>query len=158
MDERFLRAVEIVLEHEKGYVNDPEDPGGETNWGICKRQYPHLDIKNLKREEAAGIYYTDYWLSGRWDKIRHEALAVKCFDLGVTMGNGQITKCLQRALAALGLNTPDDGKIGPQTIAYANAYPHKDALVAGVKYFAEDFYLKLHKARFLAGWWTRADD
>ena len=45
----FDDAVEIVLQNEKGYVNDPADPGGETNWGISRRAYPHLDIANLTR-------------------------------------------------------------------------------------------------------------
>jgi len=40
MDERFLKAVEMVLAHEGGYVNDPNDPGGETKYGISKRSYP----------------------------------------------------------------------------------------------------------------------
>jgi len=39
-DERFLRAVAVVLDHEGGYINDLRDPGGETKWGISKRSYP----------------------------------------------------------------------------------------------------------------------
>lgn len=42
---KFDDAVEIVLKHEGGYVNDKKDPGGETNMGISKRAYPHIDIK-----------------------------------------------------------------------------------------------------------------
>ncbi len=45
-----------VFPHEGGYTNDPRDPGGETNWGISKRAYPNLDIKNLAMEEAKRIY------------------------------------------------------------------------------------------------------
>ena len=36
-------------------MNDPSDPGGETNWGISKREYPDLDIKNLTRDEAKAV-------------------------------------------------------------------------------------------------------
>ena len=57
-------ALQVVLddliEREGGYVNDPDDPGGETKFGISKRAYPHLDIKNLTEEHAADIYYNDY--------------------------------------------------------------------------------------------------
>ena len=33
----FDEIIEVVLHHEGGYVNDPKDPGGETNFGIAKR-------------------------------------------------------------------------------------------------------------------------
>ena len=42
----FDEIIEIVLEHEAGYVNDPDDPAGETNLGIAKRSHPDVDIKN----------------------------------------------------------------------------------------------------------------
>lgn len=61
MDDHFGSAVRFVLAREGGYSNDPDDPGGETKYGICKRFYPHLDIKNLTRAEAEAIYKTDYW-------------------------------------------------------------------------------------------------
>ena len=48
----FEEIIDNVLESEGGYVNDKDDPGGETNMGISKRAYPDLDIKNLTREEA----------------------------------------------------------------------------------------------------------
>lgn len=57
----FQPAVELVLIHEGGYVNNPEDPGGETNFGIAKRWHPELDIKNLTKEQAAEIYQKAYW-------------------------------------------------------------------------------------------------
>ena len=41
----FSLAIPIVLENEGGYVDDPNDPGGETNFGISKRSYPNVDIK-----------------------------------------------------------------------------------------------------------------
>ena len=49
----FDEAIKVVLAHEGGYVNHPKDPGGETNHGITKRDYPHLNIKELTKEEAA---------------------------------------------------------------------------------------------------------
>ena len=45
----FDDIIEVVLEHEGGYVNDPKDPGGETNFGIAKRSHPDVDIKNLQK-------------------------------------------------------------------------------------------------------------
>ena len=63
----FSEVIEDTLSHEGGYVFDPDDLGGETNWGISKRQYPDLDIKSLTREDAIDIYYKDYWLKGKVD-------------------------------------------------------------------------------------------
>ena len=48
----FNNIIEVVLKHEGGYVNDPKDLGGETKYGITKRFYPDVDIKNLTKEKA----------------------------------------------------------------------------------------------------------
>ena len=50
---------EKVISHEGGYSNDAKDPGGETNFGISKRAYPQVDIKNLTRDAAKQIYKRD---------------------------------------------------------------------------------------------------
>ena len=52
----FKLAIPRVITNEGGYVNDPDDPGGETKYGISKRSYPALDIKNLTVEQATAIY------------------------------------------------------------------------------------------------------
>jgi lysozyme family protein len=57
----FDRAVAVTMRFEGGYVNDPVDPGGETNHGISKRAYPDLDIKGLTKDAARAIYRRDYW-------------------------------------------------------------------------------------------------
>lgn len=61
----FGRCVDWILKWEGGYVNDPADPGGETHWGISKRSYPDLDIRNLTKQEAIEIYRKDYWEASR---------------------------------------------------------------------------------------------
>ena len=55
----FEEIIEQVLEHEGGYVKDPKDLGGETKYGITKRFYPDVDIKNLTIEQAVEIYKKD---------------------------------------------------------------------------------------------------
>ena len=57
----FQEAIKFVLKWEAGYVNNPTDPGGETNFGISKRKYPAVDIKNLTVAGAMEIYKRDYW-------------------------------------------------------------------------------------------------
>jgi hypothetical protein len=64
----FYNALRFTIPHEGGYVNDPLDLGGETKWGISKKYHPTLDIENLTPEEAAEIYYKEYWVpSGACD-------------------------------------------------------------------------------------------
>lgn len=46
---RFEDAIKLTLIHEGGYVNNPADPGGETNMGITKRDHPNEDIKNMRK-------------------------------------------------------------------------------------------------------------
>ena len=53
----FDEIIEITLHHEGGYVHDPKDLGGETNFGIAKRFYPDVDIKNLTKEDAKDILF-----------------------------------------------------------------------------------------------------
>lgn len=59
--DEFEIAVNLVLGEEGGYVNNPADPGGETQWGISKRAFPLVDIKNLSRDDAKALYKAHYW-------------------------------------------------------------------------------------------------
>jgi len=56
----FNQALKKTLVFEGGYVNDPDDPGGETNFGISKRAYPDLDIPNITDRQVRNIYWRDY--------------------------------------------------------------------------------------------------
>lgn len=87
-------SVGFVLQMEGGYVNDPNDPGGETNYGISKRSYPNLDIKNLTVDQAKEIYYKDFWLPARCDKLS-APLALVVLDAAVNMGLGAAASLLQ---------------------------------------------------------------
>lgn len=86
-EEPFEKAVRVVLreEIEGGYVDDPEDPGGETNHGISKRAHPNEDIKNMTIERAKQIYREQYWdAAGCNDLPLPHALLV--FDCAVNQG------------------------------------------------------------------------
>jgi len=115
MPSPFTIAVDFVLRHEGGYVNDPRDPGGETNFGICKRAYPRIDIKALTRAEAIAIYFRDYWQAASCEYLP-PAVALIHFDTAVNQGTGAAARLLQ---AAAGV--PVDGKVGANTIAAVNA-------------------------------------
>ena len=85
MNQNWETAIEFVLTWENGYVNIPGDPGGETNFGISKKAYPNLDIKNLSKEAVIGIYYKDYWLAAGCDTIWNK-MDIAVFDTAVDCG------------------------------------------------------------------------
>lgn len=95
-DEIFEFALAVVLESEGGYVWDKNDPGGETNWGISKRSYPHLNIADLTLDEAKAIYKADYWNAISGD-ILPAALAVVSLDIAVNHGPGRLHEWLGEA-------------------------------------------------------------
>lgn len=150
----FDTAILSVLKHEGGYCNHPSDPGGETNYGICKRNYPHIDIKALTKESAINIYRTDYWMRV-YDQLPY-ALAAKTFDCAVNMGKAQAAKILQRAL-----RVQDDGIIGKKTIAAANEQPVTDVLVRMTAEQKAVYHRIVNNrpasAVFVAGWDKRAE-
>jgi lysozyme family protein len=107
----FETAVNATLQYEGGYVNDPNDPGGETNFGISKKAYPNLDIKALTIDDAKTIYKRDYWDKLNLDSIP-EGISSCVFDSTVNQGTKEATILLQRAAGV-----KDDGVIGPMTLA-----------------------------------------
>jgi lysozyme family protein len=89
----FDAAYMIVVGIEGGYVNDPRDPGGETNKGISKRSYPNEDIPNMTTERSKFLYQRDFY-DKAWDALPwHEALCA--FDCAVLQGQGRASKWLQ---------------------------------------------------------------
>jgi len=83
----FEECIEIILDHEGGYVNNPKDPGGETKFGISKRAYPKLNISGLTRNQAITIYKNDYWDKYKISEI-DESCRLMYFDCCVNQGYG----------------------------------------------------------------------
>lgn len=118
----FDAAFERVIGHEAGYTAGKGDPGGETKYGISKRQYPHLDIQNLTLEQAKQIYLADYW-----EKIPVELPAYikfQVFDFAVNSGMETAIRKLQQALAVA-----DDGYWGPISTAALASTDKQDLLM-----------------------------
>jgi len=153
----FKDAVKIILKHEGGYVNDPVDPGGETNMGISKKAYPYLNIKELTKKDAEDIYFKDYWLKAKVKKIPEE-LRMIYFDMVVNMGKSRAVKILQTAISAKGVKTTVDGGIGPQTISNAlKSGLEPDRLRSyRVKYYADLINRKSSLEKYWFGWYRRA--
>lgn len=119
----FTKLIERILGHEGGYVNDPADPGGETNWGISKRSYPSLNIKSLTRNDAINIYHKDFWLPLQADRF-HDGIAYQLLDSAVNSGIGQTIRFLQRAAGVA-----DDGVAGPVTLAAVAKLSESDGIM-----------------------------
>ena len=81
----FLDAVRRVIAVEGGYTFNPEDPGGETKFGISKRSYPDVDIKNITSDQAIEIYWNDFWRESGIFRLKGD-VAAKVFNLSVVMG------------------------------------------------------------------------
>lgn len=107
---RFNDAMPLIIEFEGGYVDDPRDPGGETNFGISKRAYPNEDIKNLTLERAYEIYKRDYWDAVKADDLP-AAIRFPVFDMAINSGVRQAIKTLQKSVDAV-----QDGILGPNTL------------------------------------------
>lgn len=145
----FDGMIDRVLSHEGGYVNDPRDPGGETKFGIAKRSYPQVDIKNLTRDRAIDIYRADFWDRVQGDKMPR-AFVFQALDAAVNHGVGNAVRWMQRAAGVA-----DDGLIGPMTLAAISRNEPAD-LVLNFNAERLNFYAKLGTFdTFGRGWVNR---
>ena len=153
-----------ILKIEGGYDNDPHDLGGETNFGICKRSYPSLDIKTLTEEKAFEIYERDYWNKNRFGEINSQSLANAIFYFSVNAGAKPAIKIIQRILDSRGFRVVDDGIMGDKTLQSINFYDSKHpGLVDSFKLKVCEYYLNIVKRDksqqiFLKGWFHRVLD
>ena len=125
MQEDWAKAIEFVLDAEGGYGNDPNDKGGETNFGISKRRYPNEDIKNLTKERASELYKKDFWEKCACDQLP-SPLAIAVFDAAVNQGETGAGRMLQIALQFTGAADQEiDGIIGANTVTAAHKFGPK---------------------------------
>lgn len=149
------KAFDLLMTNEGGYVNDKQDSGGETKYGISKKTYPDVDIPALTLCQAKEIYRRDYWDACKCDYLP-DALSVSVFDFAANSSVKQAVKLLQRSLGV-----KDDGIMGNQTIGACNSCNIRKVL----ENFAarkQDFYLKIvernpKKKKFFDGWTKRVD-
>ncbi len=175
----FKQAISKVLKNEGGYVDNPNDLGGTTNFGISLRFLQTIDkmatketIKNLTLEKAEDLYYKYFWLPNKYDKINSQRVANKVFDTAVNMGSTVANKLLQRALNVCirNHNSPfvEDGIIGSITINETNnitgVIEHEDRFFILVyqllqkERYASIVANKNNQVIFLKGWLKRAEE
>lgn len=116
----YTIAINRVLKSEGGYVNDLNDPGGETIWGVSRRSFPHFnsgDFKNATREQAVVLYRAEFWDKVHADKMPDD-LQYQALDFAVNSG---ISVAIRKLQSAAGV--ADDGYWGPVTQAAVAALP-----------------------------------
>lgn len=163
-------AAEIVA-REGGYVNDPDDPGGATKYGVTIGTMKRLgldlnrdgrvdtaDVKALTRAQAAGIFKEHYFRRPGIEKLP-APLHATVFDMYVNAGANAV-QILQRLVTRMGFPTSDDGLIGPRTIAAvtaaAQAAPRHIADAYGIE--RRNYYYRLADQRPASRKYARRKD
>jgi lysozyme family protein len=116
-DPDFDYCVEIVLQQEGGFVDNPHDPGGATNFGISQRAYPNVDIRQLTETQAAQFYHDDYWIKFHCGDVPAH-LDLWFLTACVMSGGVTATKLLQQLVGVA-----EDGIFGPHTLQAVKAFP-----------------------------------
>lgn len=120
----YATAFSMLIDREGGYHDGRGDPGGETKFGISKRSYPHLNIRDLTIDDAWQIYWRDFWSVIRADDLP-PWVRFDLFDAAVNSGPREAVRWLQQALGVA-----DDGIIGPVTLnALRPAQQHATLMV-----------------------------
>ncbi len=140
MMDYFEQAVELVLSNEGGFVDNPADPGGATNFGISLRFLRALPPERLKKygffepldvsqirdmtlDQAKLIYRGEFWDAVPFAQLAEPNIATYIFDMCVNHGIAQGVKLAQRAVWAVMRKfnyIPDDGVLGVETIRLLN--------------------------------------
>ena len=156
MNKNYDKCLETILHHEGGYVNHPEDPGGETNLGVTKRVYQEWggtkDMKDLTFDDVAPIYKKNYWDKMKCDDLP-SGLDLCVFDFGVNAGPGRAAKYLQTLIG-----TVADGGIGPNTLAKLKEYTDETGVKETITNYQNErqgYYEKLSTFKTFGRGWTR---
>lgn len=175
MADAFDRLIGGVLGREGGYVNHPNDPGGETNWGVtvgvARANGYQGKMRDMTRDQAVAIYRRRYWTGPGYDAICaiSEPIAEELFDTGINMGPAIASQMLQRVLNGLNRRGADyadlkvDGEAGAATRAALKALIAKrgaeavTVVLRGLNSLQGARYIEIAEGRpasedFLFGW------
>ena len=155
----YSTCLEIILEHEGGFVNHPKDPGGVTNHGVTKRVYDEWigknstveEMRNLTHEDVAPIYKKNYWDRAKCDQLP-SGVDLSVFDWGVNSGVSRSAKALQRIVGV-----KQDGGIGPMTLQ-AVSEVEAEEIIEQMHYMRDNFYRSLDTFETFGKGWTRRNN
>ncbi len=163
-------ATEIVR-REGGYVNDADDPGGATKYGVTIHTMRRLgldltgdgkvttaDVKALTVNQAIDIFKKHYFYGPKIDQLP-KALQASVFDMQVNSGSRAI-KLLQELLIMFGEDVVTDGILGPQTLASTHATWKQapDHMVDAYGIERRNYYYRLADGRPLSRKYARRQD
>jgi lysozyme family protein len=164
----FDLALPIVLEHEGGIVDNPDDRGGVTMLGLTKgslseylgRDATEADVEAVTEEDARLIYKKLWWDHQCLDLVGSQSIALCLFDQSVVAGKGFTGRMAQLCVGFTGSQV--DGGIGPSTIAAINA-ANENTFLAAFLLHCRAHYDEIVKndstqKKFLAGWVNRLED
>ena len=137
----WTTCIAFTLAAEGGLVDDPNDPGGLTNFGISQAAYPNVDIRALTPANASAIYAHDYWTPVQGDALP-AGVDLMVFDMAVNAGVGESGKILQRCVGV-----DADGAIGPVTLLAVKG-AHAASLITSLSAAQLAYY------QGLSGWTT----
>ena len=152
----YKNCLELILKSEGGWVNNPKDPGGETNLGVTKAVWeeyvghPVKTMKNLTKDDVAPLYEQKYWRPC-YGEVLPRGLDFLVFSMGINSGTGRSNKILQSSLGILA-----DGVIGPKTRELISS-SDVSKLIAKFSETRREFYRSLNKPAFEKGWLSRVD-
>jgi lysozyme family protein len=163
----FELFLPMLLKFEGGYVDDPDDPGGETNKGITMNTFSHCshqllgidpsseNLKALTDAQAGIIYKALYWNKIQGDAITLQDLANIVCDFYVNAGT-HASKLLQRVMNDMGAHLSEDGAIGPGSLQALNGLDQQE-VYRRYKQGRIGYYQSLGKKypKFLKGWLKR---
>jgi lysozyme family protein len=165
----FDLFLPLLLRFEGGYVDDPEDPGGETNKGVTMatfREWSHQllgidptsdNLKSLTDAQAGIIYKARYWDGIRGDAVELQDLANIVCDGYVNTGTNA-TKLLQRVMNGMGASVVEDGMIELASIqalaGLSQVEVYRQFKQGRIRYY-ESVAQKYPK--FLRGWLNRVN-
>jgi lysozyme family protein len=165
MTNLFMKCIEVVLKHEGGFQNNPNDSGNwvggyktgklvGTKYGIAAKFFPDEDIPNLTKERARQLYWEHYWLPMHLEGICRHASILEIFDFGVNAGKGRAIRTAQQLCDAT-----KDGICGPITREAINNY--EGDFVKDYKHTRRVYYEYIASKRdnkvFLRGWLRRVE-
>ena len=156
MRENFNKCLEMVLEHEGGYVNNKNDRGGMTNLGVTRRVYEdwvdrpvsEQEMRDLTPEDVAPIYRKNYADRIHFDSLP-SGLDWACLDWAINSGASRPAKAIQRAVGATA-----DGVIGPKTLQLV-AEKDPEFIIDYVYTVRQSFYEGLDDYKHFGRGWSR---
>ena len=160
MKNNFEASLDILLEHEGGYVNHPEDPGGRTNYGITQRVYENFlgrkvteqEMRTMPLKDVQAIYKKEYWDRVCGDELP-AGIDLCVFDWAVNAGTRRASKALQQVVGA-----GEDGIIGPQTVSQVSALNNSERVVELIATKREEFYRSLKTFDTFGRGWLRRNE